>query len=322
VTAQYLGDSNYLGSTSAVNTFAVVLAATTTTVSVSNASQAAFESVTLKAVVAVSSPGAGTASGTVDFFANGSSLGTATLSGGQATLSIVLPAAINSITAQYSGSSLLQSSASTPVTVTVGTANEQWLNAVYLLEVGRAATQTELTQGVNQLARGSSRKKVVDGIANSPEANSFLIQSDYEQYLGVAPTNKQVNKILKEAKSTHTSVLAAILGSQAFFEQSGGSLEGFLTSLETAVLGAPTQEFGLRFQLQKGVSRTKVANDLLTSNLGKLSLVSPNFVAVLNRPPTRAEEGNFVALMSRGTYLRNIIASLLAGNEFYKNSTT
>ena len=56
--------------------------------------------------------------------------------------------------------------------------------------------------------------------------------------------------------------------------------------------------------------------------MGKLALVSPNFIAVLNRAPTRAEEGNFVALMSRGNFLRNIIASLLAGNEFYKNSTT
>jgi trimeric autotransporter adhesin len=322
LTAQYLGDANYAGSTSAVNSMAVVLAATTTTVSASNASPAPFEAVTLTAVVAVNSPGAGTASGTVQFFADGTSLGTATLSGGQASLSVVLPIAVNSITAQYSGSSVLESSASTPVTVAVGTPNEQWLNAVYLLEVGRAPTQAELTRGVNQLAKGVSRKKVVNGIANSPEASAFLVQSDFELYLGVTPTSKQVNKTIKEAQSTHTSVLAVILGSQTFFEESGGSLEGFLASLETAVLGAPTQEFGLRFQLQEGVSRTKVANDLLTSNVGKLSLVSPNFVAVLNRAPTRAEEGNFVALMSRGNFLRNIIASLLAGNEFYKNSTT
>ncbi len=329
VTANYLGDSNYAGSDSANNVLApgpvfvaVVLAETTTTVSVSNASPAAFASVTLTSSVAVNSPGAGSATGTVEFFANGTSLGTATLSDGKATLSVVLPTAVNSITAQYSGSSVLQSSTSTPITVAVGTPNQQWLNAVYLLEVGRAPTQAELTRGVNQLAKGISRGKVVNGIANSPEANAFLIQSNFERYLGEQPTTKQVNQILREAKSTHTSVLAAIFGSQLFYEESGGSLDGFLTSLETAVLGAPTQEFGLRFQLQKGVSRTKVANELLTSNVGKLSLVSPNFIAVLNRAPTRAEEGNFVALMSRGNFLRNIIASLLAGNEFYKNSTT
>ncbi len=322
VTAQYLGDSNYTGSTSAVNSIAVVLAATTTTVSSSNTSPASSASVTLSAIVAVNSPGAGTATGTVEFFANGTSIGTATLNNGKAALSVVLPTAVNSITAQYSGSPDLQTSTSTPITVTVGTPNEQWLSAVYLLEVGRAPTQAELTRGINQLAKGVSRNKVVNGIANSPEATAFLVQSNYELYLGVQPTSKQVRNTLKEARRTHTSVLAVILGSKLFYDDAGGSLEGYLASLETAVLGAPTQEFGLRYQLQKGVSRTKVANELLTSNLGKLSLVSPNFVAVLNRAPTRAEEGNFVALMSRGNYLRNLIASLLAGNEFYKNSTT
>ena len=42
VTAQYLGDSNYSGSTSVVNSVAVVLATTTTTITVSNASPAAL----------------------------------------------------------------------------------------------------------------------------------------------------------------------------------------------------------------------------------------------------------------------------------------
>ena len=322
VTAQYLGDSNYAGSTSAVNTFAVVLATTTTTVSASNASPAPFESVTFTAIVAVNSPGAGTATGTVEFFANGTSLGTATLNNGQATLSVVPPVAINSITAQYSGSSDLQTSTSAPIAVAVGTPNAQWLNQVYLLELGRAPTQVELTRGLNQLAKGVSRGKVVNGIANSPEANAFLVQSNFERFLGVQATSKQVQKTLKEAHRSGTSVQAVILGSQAFFEQSGGTLLGFLSSLETAVLGAPTQEFGLSFQLQKGVSRTKVANELLTSNVGKLSLVPSIFVSVLNRAPTRAELGNFVSLMSQGNHLRQLVASLLASDEFFKDATT
>ena len=57
VTAQYLGDTNYSGSTSAVNLAAVVLAATTTTLSpLSNTRPAPFEKVTLTASVAIVSP--------------------------------------------------------------------------------------------------------------------------------------------------------------------------------------------------------------------------------------------------------------------------
>ena len=322
VTAQYLGDSNYSGSTSAVNSFAVVLAATTTTVSVSNSNPAAFESVTLTAVVAVTSPGAGTATGTVEFFANGTSLGTATLNNGQATLSVVLPIAVNSITAQYSGSSDLQTSTSTAVTVAVGTPNEQWLNQVYLLELGRAPTQAELTRRVNQLASGVSRKKIVNGIANSPEATVIhgAEQLSKSTWACNRPA-KQVHKTLDEAQCTHTSVLAVILGSELFYEQSGGSLEGYLAALETAVLGTHDRRSSVSDSNCRRVFRApKSPTNSLTSNLGKLSLVSPNFVAVLDRAPTSAELGNFVSLMSRGTYLRNIIASLLAGNEFYNRT--
>ena len=301
VTAQYLGDSNYAGSTSAVNSFAVVLAATTTTLSVSSSNPAAFESVTLTAVVAVNSPGAGTATGTVEFFANGTSLGTATVSNGQATLSVVLPIAVNSITAQYSGSSDLQSSTSTAVTVAVGTANEQWLNQVYLIELGRAPTQAELTTGSTSLPRASLARRSSTAIANSPEANAFLVQSDFENTSACNQPPNRCNNILKEAQRTHTSVLAAILGSQRFYEQSGGSLEGYLAALETAVLGTHDRRSSVSDSNCKRAFRApKSPTNSSTSNLGKLSLVSPSFVAVLNRAPTRAELGNFVSLMSRG----------------------
>ncbi len=176
VTAQYLGDSNYSGSTSAVDAFAIVLAASTTSISASSVNPAAFQSVTLTADVAVASPGAGTATGTVEFFANGTDLGTAALKNGVASLSVVPPVAINSITAQYLGSANLQTSTSTAITVRVGTANEQWLNQVYLVELGRAPTHAELTSDVGQLGRGASRKAIVTRIANSAEATAYMVQ--------------------------------------------------------------------------------------------------------------------------------------------------
>jgi trimeric autotransporter adhesin len=324
VTAQYLGDGNYTGSTSLVNSIPVVLAATTTTLSVSNTTPAAFQSVTFTAAVTVTSPGAGTATGTVEFFANGTELGVATISGGVASLTIVPPVAINSITAQYLGSPTLESSTSTAVKVTVGTANQQWLTQVYLIELGRAPTQAELTRNLSQLAKGVSRKKIVTAIANSAEATNFMVQTEYERYLGVQPTTKQVRKTLADAKKTRTSVLAVILGSDLFFQQSGGGLFNYLGALQVAVLGTTshTVQPTLQTQLEKGVSRTKVANELLLSSLGNASLAVTNFVSALNRVPTNAEIGNIVNLMSRGNKLRNIVASLLASNEFFKQSTT
>ena len=182
VTAQYLGDSNYTGSTSAANAIPVVLAATTTTVSSSTSNPAAFQSITLTATVAVTGPGSGTATGTVEFFANGADIGTASLSGGVATLSVVPPLAINSITAEYLGSSNFESSTSTAITVTVGTGKQQWLNQVYLIELGRAPTQSEVAKAVAKLDKGVSRKAITTATCQQPGRNSM---ARYERFPAV-----------------------------------------------------------------------------------------------------------------------------------------
>ena len=116
--------------------------------------------------------------------------------------------------------------------------------------------------------------------------------------------------------------MAVILGSDLFYEESGGGIYNYLGALQNAVLGTSVAQPSLTYKLEKGVSRTQVANDLILSNQGKASVAVPRFVAALDRAPTQGELGNIVSLMSRGNYLRNIIASLLASNQFYKKSTT
>ena len=106
------------------------------------------------------------------FFANGSSLGTANVSGGKATLSVALPIANDSITAQYANDPNFQNSTSNAVTAVVGTANQQWLNSVSLLEFNRAPTPAELARWDKWLAHGVSRKQVVTVISKPRKRKS------------------------------------------------------------------------------------------------------------------------------------------------------
>ena len=182
--------------------------------------------------------------------------------------------------------------------------------------------QAELQKDTRQLASGVSRKKLVTRIANSPEASAYMVRTDVEQYIGVQPTAKEVRETLALAQYTNTSVLAVILGSEPFYEESGGGLFNYLGALEQAVLGTQIAQPSLQYKLEQGVSRTKVANDLIQSNVGQLSVSSGNFIAAVGREPTRAELGEIVNLTSRGNFLRNIIASILASDAFYKQSTT
>ena len=120
VTAVYNGDGNFNGASSAPVTQAVNKAASSTSVA-SSANPAAFaQPVTFTATVAAVAPGAGTPTGAVDFLDGGTALGTASLTGGQATFtSSSLSIASHSITAVYVGDGNFNGSTSAPLTETV-----------------------------------------------------------------------------------------------------------------------------------------------------------------------------------------------------------
>jgi hypothetical protein len=121
ITAVYQGDSNYAGSTSTAITVDVSQASSTTTVTVTPNPSGLGQSVTLKATIAPVSPGAGTPTGTVNFYNNVSTLlGTETLSSGVATLTTTaLALGANSITAIYQGDTNFITSTSPAVTANV-----------------------------------------------------------------------------------------------------------------------------------------------------------------------------------------------------------
>jgi len=116
LTAQYGGDTNFLGSTAAAVSQTVKTAgkqATTTTLS-SSLNPAPFgQPVTFTATISAPS---GTPTGSVTFSDGGTALGTASLSGGTASFTTAtLLGGSHSITAAYSGDSADQPSTSSPL---------------------------------------------------------------------------------------------------------------------------------------------------------------------------------------------------------------
>ncbi len=124
ITARYNGDSSFIGSTSAALTQVVSQATTTTTVTSSPSPSVFGQSVTLTATVAAALPGAGTPTGSVEFFDGATDLGSGALTSGVATLSTSALAvgASHSITAEYSGDLDFAGSTSPASIETVGQA--------------------------------------------------------------------------------------------------------------------------------------------------------------------------------------------------------
>jgi hypothetical protein len=105
ITATYAGDANDVGSSGSMTQ--VVNKNTTSTVVVSSCSTSTSgQSITFTATVGLTSAGSGTPTGTVTFYDGSTVLGTGTLSGGVATLSVsTLSVATHTITATYAGDS-------------------------------------------------------------------------------------------------------------------------------------------------------------------------------------------------------------------------
>lgn len=116
LTAVYTGDANNAGATSAAYTQQVSQAASSTTLTASSATAAQGENVTLVAKVTGFQP-----SGVVTFSDGGTTIGTASITGGSASLSLNnLGLGAHAITAAYAGDGNNYGSTSSAVTVTIG----------------------------------------------------------------------------------------------------------------------------------------------------------------------------------------------------------
>jgi hypothetical protein len=126
LTASYATDGNYQSSTTTTPaTVTVGQDTTTATLTSSNASAVSGQTVVLKATVRPGSPATGTPTGTVTFLDGATSVGTASLVGGIATLALsTLPVGTHSLTASYAGDpDFTGSNTTTTLSLSVGLAS-------------------------------------------------------------------------------------------------------------------------------------------------------------------------------------------------------
>jgi trimeric autotransporter adhesin len=322
ITTIYSGDTDFKGNTS-TGSVTIGQSASSTSLTVSSANPTAVQSVTFTATVTATSPGVSSPTGTVEFQSNGTSIGSVTLSAGVATLTTTLPISVNSVTAQYSGDTNFSSSTSTPVTVTVGTGNEQWLNQVFEILLHRPITAAEVPYWNKQLAKGRSRYSIASEISKGKEARIASIQEAFNVYLGRDGTPGEIASVVRTARATSTSVQAAILGSQAFYQASGGTSTSFYQGLLFSVFGTTFPDIHIERQLSAGVPRVLVAHGLLQSTLGRQSLLIFAYEGVLQRDPTQPEIKLYLSLMKHeNVFLRSIVVTLLGSSEFFVRATS
>jgi hypothetical protein len=233
ITATYGGSAGFTGSTSNTVTQTVKQDGTTTTITSSPNPSSTGQSVTFTVTVSPNAPGSGTPTGTVTVTLPKSTIGTFTLSNGQATFSVsTLPAGSSTITASYSGDGNFTTS-SGKVTQTVG---------------AKSASTTTLTQSSGSTVFGSpvTFTATVTGSGNTPTGNVTFLDSKVTLAV-VALNGSGVATFTTSSLSLGTHKINAQYGGSSTYNTSGSNVvtHTVTSSTSTTLLtsqSAPTQQ--------------------------------------------------------------------------------
>ncbi len=314
---------------------------TTVTVTSSTPTASSGSSVTLTATVTQSSGGT-TPAGTVQFVdsTTGATLGTVTLSNGQATLTTSAVSSGDKITVVYTSSNgMANSSASTTVPaastsggssntggggttsppVVISAQNKQWLEAVYKTLLHRDID----TQGLNQwgaaLNSGSTPTQVVMGIEQTTEYETNQVQAAFQQYLGVAAPSSAVNYLvgLMQGGADYRVILSIIVGSPAFYAENGSSPQGFLNAVYEAFLDRQPDQTSLTAYsnlISTGYPLSQIVFGILSSPEYLNHLVINDYMTYMGVAPDQTSLGAYTAALQNNTMNENMLVASLLGS--------
>lgn len=335
LTASYLGAPNYGTGASSPVSLTVTKADTTSLLSVPPDPSTYGQSVTLTATVTPNAPGGGVPTGTVTFAANGTSLGTAILSAGQATFSTsALPVGSPMLTATYGGSASFFSSASiaipkavTPASTTINlTATPSpavYGNAVTLTaQVSGPATigVVRFNEGMTTLGSatldplGRAQFVFTDGLSGGPhsftatyDGDPNCLSSAGSVALMVNPAVSDVTLAASQNPSTfgqpvtltaHVQSVAGLPTGTVFFYDGATTLGSVTLDSGSASLTTATMAVGYHTITAQYLGAPNYSDDSAT--LG-LDVIRANTATVLTSTPSPSTFGQSVALTATVT---------------------
>jgi Domain of unknown function (DUF4214) len=300
--------------------------------------------VTITATVTQAS-GSTVPAGTLQFVdtTTGTTLGSVTLSNGQATLTTTSVSSFDTITGTFTssngmgastasatvaaasssgGSSSSSSSDSTASSTTVSTADQQWLNQVYVTLLHRPIDSTGLSEWGADLNAGISPTQVVYDIEQTSEYQTDEIQGAFQRLLGVAAPSSAVTYLvgLMQGGADFQSIEAIIVGTPEFYSAAGGTNDTFLNTLYEDFLNRPVDQTGeaaWSALMKAGYNTTQVALGVLSSTEYFTDLVNQDYQTYMGVAPNAISLSDFVTALHQGTTTNDMVVASLLGSPEY-----
>jgi streptogramin lyase len=206
-----------------------------------------------------------------------------------------------------------------------GTA-QSWLDRVYQDLLNRPGDPAGEAAWTNLLNHGASRQTVVTMIEQSAEYRSDEVGKLYQQLLHRNADAQGLNAFVNALGSGATilQVEAAMAGSPEFFQNAGGSNQGFVTALYSNLLHRAPDPGGQAMALvalNGGVSRQAVAGAVLSSPEFYADLVTSLYIQFLQRAPDSFGFNLSVQALGNGFSEEGLVAVLLGSDEYFASIT-
>ena len=209
-------------------------------------------------------------------------------------------------------------------TLLSGDLNQVFIAQVYRdLLAPRQPSRPGKPSGATCSSEGVSRAEVAEGIVDSPESRSQMVQDAYHQFLDRLPDPPGLDFwVAFRAEGGSTGQLqAGILGSPEYFDRYGGNNGAFVTALFHDILSRGAEASALAAftaALDGGVSRDDVALRVLSSPEAQRDEVQKLYQHYLRRPADTDGIAFHLDQLQHGQSVKQILAQFIGSPEYLR----
>ena len=242
-----------------------------------------------------------------------------------------IPSGKHQITASYLGdladpswANFTAASASTTVTRDLPTVGQRYVNRLYETLFGRVADAASLRYWSTKLAQGTPRTQVAQALTNGSEFRSAFIASRYPRYFNRVATASEIAVHLDAMRHglTFIGMNVELVNTHTFIRNWGDDriwmYVVYFDFVGHEMTAAQNRDY--LALIKAGLSKRAIATSLATSPISVKRTVRSYDINLLGRPPKLGDPA-YVAVLQRGARDENVIAGIVASDEFFRTAT-
>lgn len=205
------------------------------------------------------------------------------------------------------------------------TKNARYVCRVYLDLLGRSAEPGGKAFWLRKVDKGESRVGIIRKFQTTPEYRRRVVDSVYKTFLQRNPDKSGQTYWAEQIRkgANPDQIRAQVIGSNEYFNKSGGSSTGFAAAIYQQVTRTPATQAQINAvvaQITAGKSRQSIAAALLATKAGDTATVQSIYERYLRRTPPGSEVTYWVNKLQSGVTELKIVEATVGSNEYYNKS--